>query len=43
VRSYLHKTAQRLGLTLTFEGEGVNEMAKVARITGDNAPAPNVG
>jgi GDPmannose 4,6-dehydratase len=43
VRSFLSKTAHQLGVTLAFEGEGVNEVAKVASITGDNAPALKVG
>ena len=30
-------------MTLTFEGEGVNEVAKVASITGNDAPALKVG
>jgi GDPmannose 4,6-dehydratase len=43
VREFISKTAQQLGVTLTFEGEGVNEVAKVASITGDDAPALKVG
>jgi GDPmannose 4,6-dehydratase len=43
VREFIRKTAQELGMTLAFEGEGVNEVAKVASITGDNAPALKVG
>ncbi len=43
VREFISKTAQQLGVTLAFEGEGVNEVAKVASITGDNAPALKVG
>jgi GDPmannose 4,6-dehydratase len=43
VREFIRKTAQQLGMTLAFEGEGVNEVAKVASITGDNAPALEVG
>jgi GDPmannose 4,6-dehydratase len=42
VRQFISKTAQQLGVTLAFEGEGVNEVAKVASITGDNAPALKV-
>ena len=43
VREFISKTAQQLGVTLTFEGEGVNEVAKVASITGNDAPALKVG
>ncbi|NQW94790.1 MAG: GDP-mannose 4,6-dehydratase [Polaromonas sp.] len=43
VREFISKTAHQLGVTLSFEGEGVNEVAKVAAITGDNAPALKVG
>ena len=43
VREFISKTAQQLGVTLAFEGEGVNEVAKVASITGDNSPALKVG
>jgi GDPmannose 4,6-dehydratase len=43
VREFISKTAHQLGVTLAFEGEGVNEVAKVASITGDDAPALKVG
>jgi GDPmannose 4,6-dehydratase len=43
VREFIRWTAEELGLTLEFSGEGVNEMARVAAITGDKAPALNVG
>ena len=43
VREFISKTAHQLGVTLSFEGEGVNEVAKVASIKGDNAPALKVG
>jgi len=43
VREFITKTAHQLGVALAFEGEGVNEVAKVAAITGDNAPALKVG
>ena len=43
VREFISKTAQQLGVTLSFEGEGVNEVAKVASITGNDAPALKVG
>jgi len=43
VREFITKTAHQLGVALAFEGDGVNEVAKVAAITGDNAPALTVG
>ena len=43
VREFIIKTAHQLGVALAFEGEGVNEVAKVATITGENAPALQVG
>jgi len=43
VRQFITKTAQELGVTLAFEGEGVNEVAKVVKIEGDDAPAFTVG
>ena len=43
VRDFINKTAHQLGLTLSFEGEGVNEVAKVVAITGDHAPALKAG
>ena len=43
VRDFIRWTAEELGLTLEFTGEGVNEVAKVAAITGEKAPALNVG
>jgi GDPmannose 4,6-dehydratase len=43
VRQFIQKAAGRLGLTLTFEGQGVNEHALVHSITGDSAPALKVG
>jgi len=43
VRQFISKTAQQLGVTLAFEGEGVNEVAKVSSITGDQAPALKMG
>ncbi len=43
VREFIMKTAHELGLTLGFEGEGVNEVAKVLEVIGDNAPALKVG
>lgn len=39
VRQFIEMAAAELGLTLKFEGEGVNERAVVAGIQGDKAPA----
>ena len=38
VREFISKTAQQLGVTLTFEGEGVNEVAKVASGAAETVP-----
>ncbi|WP_372737916.1 GDP-mannose 4,6-dehydratase [Neptunomonas sp.] len=43
VREFISWTAQELGLTLDFEGEGVDEVAVIKSIQGDKAPALNVG
>ncbi len=43
VREFVQWTAAELGLTLRFEGQGVDEKAYVATITGDKAPALKVG
>lgn len=43
VRQFIQWSAEELGITLRFEGEGVDERAIVASITGDNVPALNVG
>ncbi|MEQ3748533.1 MAG: GDP-mannose 4,6-dehydratase [Celeribacter sp.] len=43
VRQFLIWAAEGLGLELEFEGSGVTERARVARITGDLAPALRVG
>ena len=43
VRQFIQWSAEELGITLRFEGKGVDERAIVASITGDNAPALNVG
>jgi GDPmannose 4,6-dehydratase len=43
VRDFITWTAAALGITVQFEGQGVNEVATVAAITGDNAPALKVG
>jgi GDPmannose 4,6-dehydratase len=43
VREFVQWTAAELGLTLRFEGRGVDEKAYVAAIAGDKAPALRVG
>ncbi len=43
VRQFIQWSAEELGVTLRFEGEGVNERAIVAAIKGDHAPALKVG
>ncbi len=43
VREFVRLAAKNLGLTLAFSGDGVNEVATVEKIAGDNAPAVNVG
>ena len=43
VREFITWTADALGVTLRFEGCGVDEQAVVASITGDSAPAVKVG
>jgi GDPmannose 4,6-dehydratase len=43
VRQFIEWSAAELGITLTFEGEGVNERAIVINVVGDNAPALKVG
>ena len=43
VRQFIEWSAKELGITLKFEGHGVDETAKVVSIIGDNAPALKVG
>ena len=43
VRQFIEWSAAELGITLRFEGEGVNEKAIVAKVEGDNAPALSPG
>lgn len=43
VREFIQWTAAELGVSLRFEGRGVEEKAFVASITGDKAPALKVG
>jgi len=43
VREFIERSAKRLGITLRFEGEGVNEIGVVAAVEHGKAPAVNVG
>jgi GDPmannose 4,6-dehydratase len=43
VRQFIQWSAQEVGITLRFEGRGVEEVAVVESIHGDNAPAIQVG
>ena len=43
VRQFIQWSAEDLGVTLNFEGSGVNETATVAAITGHKAPGVKVG
>jgi GDPmannose 4,6-dehydratase len=43
VRQFIQWSAEELGVTLKFEGKGVDETATVAAISGDNAPGLKVG
>lgn len=43
VREFIVWTARELGIELEFEGEGVDEIARVASLEGDRAPALSVG
>jgi len=43
VRQFIDWSAKELGITLKFEGEGVNEVAIVESIEGDKAPSLKVG
>ncbi len=43
VRQFIQWSAKELGITLRFEGQGVNEVAVVESIEGDQAPALRVG
>ncbi|MDR7119264.1 GDP-mannose 4,6-dehydratase [Rheinheimera soli] len=43
VREFISWSAKELGITLRFEGLGVDEVAIVEKIDGDNAPALKVG
>ncbi len=43
VRQFIQWSAEELGVTLKFEGQGVDEIATVAAIKGDKAPGLKVG
>jgi len=43
VRQFIDMAAKELGVTLRFEGEGVNEQAVVQSVVGDRAPALQPG
>lgn len=43
VRQFITWSAAELGITLRFEGEGINEKAIVEKVEGDNASAVKVG
>ena len=43
VRQFIEESAAQLGITLHFEGHGLNEVAVVATIAGDKAPGLKVG
>ncbi|MGJ0486533.1 MAG: GDP-mannose 4,6-dehydratase [Methylomicrobium sp.] len=43
VRQFIEKTAKELGIVMAWEGQGVDEIGRVASTTGDHAPALKVG
>ncbi len=43
VRQFIQWSAQELGITLLFEGKGVNEVAVVEKIEGEKTPGLKVG
>lgn len=43
VRQFIQWSAEELGITLSFEGKGIDERAIVASISGDKAPGLKVG
>jgi len=43
VREFIVRSAKKLGITLIFEGSGINEKGIVASIKGDDAPGLSVG
>ncbi len=43
VRQFIEMAAAELGITLAWEGSGVDEVARVARVVGNKAPALKAG
>lgn len=43
VRQFIEWSAAELGITLKFEGDGINEKAVVSKVEGTDAPNVNVG
>lgn len=43
VREFIVWSARELGIELSFEGQGVEEVARVESLRGENSPALNVG
>jgi GDPmannose 4,6-dehydratase len=43
VRQFIEWSAQELGVTLKFSGQGIEEIATVEKIRGDKAPAMKIG
>ncbi len=43
VRDFVNATAKELGITLAFSGKGLDEIATVTTIEGDDAPAVKIG
>jgi GDPmannose 4,6-dehydratase len=43
VRQFIEWSAEEIGITLSFLGEGVSEIATVVDISGDKAPSVRVG
>lgn len=43
VREFISKSAAQLGVTLKFEGQGVDEKAVVSAISGNDAPSLKIG
>lgn len=43
VREFILRSAKRLGITLKFEGRGVDEIGVVVNVQGDSAPAAKLG
>jgi GDPmannose 4,6-dehydratase len=43
VRQFIKLSAAELGISLTFEGTGVNEIARIEKIEGEDCPGVSVG